>query len=108
MRDETLLSLLDVIDGMRRVLDELTSGYQECAQKIYSAELALLEEQEQPVVTKLCANYFQTKRRVMSGALGTGVESEKWNESNARAQTALKNIETGIAELRKKLLRSQA
>jgi hypothetical protein len=92
MRNETLLSLLDV-------LDELALGYKECAQKIYAAENALLEQQDSEVAPKLCSSYFQIKRRVMSGEPGLGTESERWNES-------AEGIETALATLRRKLSQS--
>jgi hypothetical protein len=87
MRDETLLCLLDVLDG-------LTAGYRECAQRIYAAEYVLTQE-------KMYGAYVQARKRVMSGEPGLGLETERWNESAA-------HIEKVLAELRKQLLRSQA
>lgn len=85
MRDETLLSLLDVLDG-------LAVGYRDCAERIYAAELVSTQE-------KLYGEYVQTRNKVRAGEMSLGLESERWNESAAR-------IERVLGELRKKLSQS--
>ncbi len=86
MRDQTLLSLLDVLEA-------LAAGYKDCAQRIYAAESVLIQE-------KRYRDYAQLRNQLREGKQGLGVESERWNES------AL-HIEKVLAELRKKLLQSQ-
>jgi hypothetical protein len=86
MRNETLLSLLDVIQ-------DLTIGYRECAQKIYAAEFIMVDYPD------AFGKYLRAKTAVMTGQAGMGLESERWNESAGR-------IEKEVSELRKKLLQN--
>ena len=93
MRDEAVLALVGV-------LEVLTAGYKDCAQKIYAAETVLLDERGSETVAKINKAYIQMKKRVASGDSQLGLETERWNAS------AL-GIEKALADIRKELSRNR-
>jgi hypothetical protein len=93
MRDETVFALVEV-------LEVLTAGYKDCAQKICAAENALSDERGSEIVTKMNKAYIQMKKRVASGDAELGLETEKWNESAS-------GIEKVLAGIRKELSQSR-
>jgi hypothetical protein len=78
------------------VLENLSVGYKDCAQKICAAENALSDERGSEIVAKMNKAYVQMKKRVASSDPQLGLETERWNELASR-------IETTLAVLRKEL-----
>lgn len=82
MRDEIAVALVDA-------LDDLATGYKECAQRIYAAEYVLLDEPGIGGLTKINKAYLQMKARVIAGEPGLGLETERWNELAKRVELTL-------------------
>jgi hypothetical protein len=90
MTDETLLILLDVLDG-------LADGYRECAQKMHLMERALAEEGSDSSL-KLYAHYLRVKTKVDSVAKIQ--KTEPWHTSALRIETMLAGLREECARNR--------
>ena len=84
MQNQTLLSLLDVLEG-------LTAGYRDCAERIYAAEYVLTQE-------KLYGEYVQTRSRVKMGDPTLGLGSEGWIESSEGILKALATLRGKLSQ----------